>query len=306
MDNQFNKAKGFGEILDQTFRLSKSNFSVFFLIFLILQGPFILLEALVQLAYGTSLFQAGETGAPWYERMISGLGIDEIGVEDDLTVLARDAWVSFIAIISYILYPIAQAAIIIGVLQIKNQRTFTTGILLKGAFSRFGPVIGSSIIYYLIGVAIFVVPFFLLLVFGVISIAVADNVITILLFILSIIALVVFVFYFLLRWYLYLPFVVVEKDFPGIGKSWNITKGHGWRIFGLFAVIFIIMLMVATAVEFTLSFFFGYSVFTTVIASVVALFVNMVTAVALAVIFFDLKVRNHGEDLQMMMDDYKS
>ena len=46
--------------------------------------------------------------------------------------------------------------------------------------------------------------------------------------------------------------------------------------------------------------------FTTVIASVVALFVNMVTAVALAVIFFDLKVRNHGEDLQMMMDDYKS
>lgn len=65
MDPQFNKPKGFGEILDHTFRLSKKRFKDFFLIFLILVGPVYLLDALLQLLGGTNFFReidGGEAG----------------------------------------------------------------------------------------------------------------------------------------------------------------------------------------------------------------------------------------------------
>ncbi|WP_413375328.1 hypothetical protein [Alkalihalobacillus sp. 1P02AB] len=305
MDNQFNKAKSFGEILDQTFRLSKNHFSVFFLVFLILLGPFILLEALVQLSFGASFFQAGDTGAPWYERMFSGLALDE--VEGEMTNLAQDALVSIIGLISFIFYPVAQAAIIIGVFSLRSQKEFTAGTLIKKAFSRFWGILGSSILYYLIMFGIFIVPFIVILVVGIFSVVSIDNAfIGILMMILFIIGFFVAIGYLLIRWSMYLGVVVIDKEAPGIGRSWNLTRGNGWRILGLFIVITIIMLMVSTAIEFTLAFLLGYSVLTSMILSLVSLFVTMVISVAMAIIFFDLKVRNDADDLKTMIDDYKT
>ena len=47
MDERFNRPKGFGEILDLTFSLSKNKFRDFFFISLIFMGPIYLIQALI-------------------------------------------------------------------------------------------------------------------------------------------------------------------------------------------------------------------------------------------------------------------
>ncbi|MFK9093606.1 hypothetical protein ACJEBI_19245, partial [Bacillus salipaludis] len=73
MDTKFKKPKGFGEILDHTFSLTKNRFKEFFMISIIFMGPIYLLQAIIQLASGTSFFRQVGTGNDWFEQILSGL-----------------------------------------------------------------------------------------------------------------------------------------------------------------------------------------------------------------------------------------
>ena len=81
MNERLNRPKGFGEILDLTFSLSKNKFRDFFIISLIFMGPIYLIQALISLSSGVGFFREMGAGGAWYEKIISSFeGAESTGL----------------------------------------------------------------------------------------------------------------------------------------------------------------------------------------------------------------------------------
>ncbi|NMH70845.1 EscU/YscU/HrcU family type III secretion system export apparatus switch protein [Bacillus sp. RO3] len=307
MNVQFSKPKGFGEILDHTFRLSKNRFKDFFLIFLILLGPVYVLQALIELAAGVSFFRTFGTGETWLERVISSFS-GEFSVEDGSEMnIAAELGTGLVGLISMILAPIAQAAILFALLHMRKNEEFTVKLVIKEAFSRFWPIIGSSLLFGLIVFGIVFVPIFIFGMLGIFGAAFLEPGIGVIVAgIVLILAFAVAVAYLLIRWSFYFGAAAVENNAPGLGRSWRLTKKRGWIILGLFIVLGLIIGIISAAFEFTFGLMLGNSVLYGMIVNVVTLFTSMLFAVAFGVIFFDLKTRHDAEDLNEMIDDYNT
>lgn len=295
MKDQFSRVKGFSEILDHTFQLCKSHFSTFFLIFLIILGPLFLLEALLLLASGTSFIRQVGSGSNWFEQILSGYD------ESLNNSMGSDLLIGFAMLV---LTPIAYAAVLFAVLQVKNNEKFTAGTVIKKAFSRFWPVLGSSVIIGAILIGIIIAAAFIIIIPGIIS-SFGDPLIGIILSGVSFLGIGLVVALLFTRFSYYLSTVVFEESFPGFAESWRLTKKHTWRIFGLFLIVILITTIVGVAIEGVFTFILGNSVLYVIIVDLIAILTSMITAAAYAVIYFDLKLRQDGDVLREMIDEYQ-
>lgn len=299
MNNQLNKPKGFGEILDQTFRISKYRFKDFFMILLILVGPVYILQAIIDLATGKNFLRQESTGGTWYENMLNNFELAEVSS----TNLAADIGFAIVSLLVLFTYPVAQAAILIGVNHIKQNREFTIGSLIKQAMGRFFPMIGSTIVYILIAIGIF---------FGLIFISVFASMIFIMLdFVIGLIlSIVLGIFLFLVgaflltRWSFYFGSVVMDKNSPGLTRSWRLSKGRTFRLIGLYLIFIFITFSIAVSLQFSFQAILGDSVLLGLIVSFTTLLTTLIMAVGYAVMYLDLKVRHDADDLRDLIDDY--
>ena len=103
--------------------------------------------------------------------------------------------------------------------------------------------------------------------------------------------------------------VVVERAGPGtaISRSWNLTRDNWWRAFGVVLVVFLIVAVISFA--FT-TVFLG-AVLTDVsevtfatLSTIMSIVINAITyplwAAVITVLYYDLRVRNEGFDLQLL------
>ena len=118
-------------------------------------------------------------------------------------------------IVSMILYFVGQAVILYGAFQAMRGRKVMIGDAIGRAFSRFFSLLGISVLVGF-GVAI---GFMLLIVPGIIL---------------------------ALRWAVAVPACVVENKGPleSMRRSAELTKGHRWKIFGIWVLIAIVAIVV--------------------------------------------------------------
>ncbi|MCG1020885.1 hypothetical protein [Sutcliffiella horikoshii] len=299
MNNQLNKPKGFGEILDQTFRISKYKFKDFFIILLMLVGPIYLLQAIIDLASGKNFLRQEATGENWYETMMSNFEF----AEASSTNLAADLGFAFLSLIVLFTYPIAQAAILIGVNHLKENRDFTIGSLIKQAISRFFPMIGSTIIYVLIALGIFIGLLFTGIFSSMIFIVVEFIIGTILSIVIWI-GLFLIGAFLLTRWSFYFGSVVLDRNSPGLTRSWRLSKGRSFKLIGLYMIFIFITFSIGIALQLSFQAFLGDSVLLGLIVSFTTLVTTLIMAVGYAVMYLDLKVRHDADDLIDLIDDY--
>ncbi|MEO2076169.1 MAG: hypothetical protein ABGX20_12440 [Bacillus sp. (in: firmicutes)] len=300
MDTKFSKPKGFGEILDHTFTLSKSHFKDFFRILLFMMGPLYLLQAIIQLVSGTSFFREVGTGNVWYEQMLSSF--EESGTFDSST-LGADIGVVLVGLFSLILGPVAEAAILLAIDHVRRKEEYTVGSVIKQAFSRFWPMIGSSFLFGLIVFAIILIPILLITLTVVIGIDI-HPVLAILGAILLFLGFAVVVGLLLTRWSFYFGSVVLDKESPGMGRSWRLTRKRTWVLVGLYLVFYLIISSISFAVQMTFGIFLGNSVLLSIISNIATLFTTMIFSVGYGVMYLDLKLRNDADDLRDMIDNY--
>ena len=103
--------------------------------------------------------------------------------------------------------------------------------------------------------------------------------------------------------------VVVERAGPGtsISRSWNLTRGNWWRAFAVVLVVFLIVGVITFAVA---SVFLGAvlteasEVTVAILSTIVDIVINAITyplwAAVITVLYYDLRVRNEGFDLQLL------
>jgi MFS family permease len=146
-----------------------------------------------------------------------------------------------------------------------GRRDYTVGSLLTSVTPVLGPLIGAGL---LAGIATGI-GFILLIVPG--------------LFLLTI-------------WAVLAPVIVIERPgvFPAFGRSRDLVRGHGWQVFGVIVVLFLIQLVVAAiarAIVVGLTDTFAGAALADLITR---LLVAPLSALAAAILYFELR-RLHGE-----------
>lgn len=302
--SKLNRPKRFGEILDVTFKLSKSHFKVFFFASLLFFGPFFLIKALARLSTGTSFFREVGVGEGWLDRMLSSFGEDMMA-EEGAPLTGADVIIGFVDFISLIVYPLLYAAIILGINHLRKNENFTIGTIVKETFSRFWAIVGSSILYGLItgGLILAAILGIFMITFSAFFMGpVASIIFTVIIFLAAAIP----IFYLLTRWSFYIGSVVIDYESPGFTRSWNLTRGRVWNIIGLYIIFTLIIITIGIAVEAAFGALLGISVLFTLIQDVLSAFTTMIFGIGFAVVFFDLKIRHDGDDLKDMINEYNS
>lgn len=302
MTKPVKKPMDLGSILDRTFQLLKEKFVPFFMIMLILTGPFYVFGLLTDIAFGTSLFRevipkTGDQFTDFLNR-ISGASpsIEFPFININAGVITFGILAGLSAII---LLPLARASIIAAIDQLQNEDAVSVKAAIKRAFSRFWPLLGSSIVYSLC-------IFGILIGFSLILILTAFLTLPGIIFVVIIyLAGLIFTLYLAVRWTFYYPAVLFEKVAPGLRKSWQLTRGSFWRLIGIYIVIFIITSVIKGVISAVVNGFLGGSILSEVISDLVAIMADMVTSIGFAVVYFDLRVRNDNDDLLDMLEDYK-
>ncbi|GIN90934.1 hypothetical protein J22TS1_19850 [Siminovitchia terrae] len=297
MDERFSRPKGFGQILDHTFSLSKRHFKDLFLIFLIFMGPIYLLQAIIELASGVSFFREVGVGETWYEQILTSFDDTE-----DVN-LGADLGIALVGLISIFVAPVATAAVMFAVDHMRKGEEYTVGSVIKQAFSRYGPMLGSTILFGVIAFCLFVVPVIIITIAGVVG-AIVLPVVGIILAILLFVGFFIGIGLLLTRWSFYFGSVVFEEETPGLSRSWKLTKGRTWVLFGLFIIFSLIVTMISTILEMTFGLVLGNSVLLSLIINAVSIFTTMIFSVGYAVMYFDLKIRHDADDLKEMIGEY--
>jgi hypothetical protein len=305
MEKWIEKPREFGEILDLTFLVIRKQFAKIFLIMLILGGPILLVQAMAMYSGGMPVLP-GSTGESLSSLDSFLLSIESSGIDQALANVGGIEFAILIitlALLTIVLLPVAMAAIIILTDKVKNGETVEIGSIIKQAFSRFGALLGGSIVYFLLLIGLILVPslsFPFLFLAGNLDVGP-------LLIIGSIVAGLAYLFgvvYLLTRWGFYFPAIVFEKVSPGVGKSWRLTKGQFWRLVGLYIVLNIIVTMITFALQFVSTIFLSGSILGYLFDTLFTALSYVIMNVAFAVVYFDLRVRNEGADIQEMLDTY--
>lgn len=302
LEEKFKKPKGAGEILDHTFSLSKSNFKNFFMVLLILMGPVYLLEAIIELVSGTSFFKESGSGSS-FEQMLSSFNGDPQTVNPDS--LGADSGILLVALLGFLVFPIAEAAILIAVNHIQKKEEYTVKMLIRQAFSRFWPILGSNLLFGLINFALFFIPIIIIAFMGYslfeinMALGISAAIIISIGFLLGLALLII-------RWSFYFAAVALEKKSPGLKRSWRLSRKRTWKLLGLYLVFLFITSALSAGVQMSFGILLGDSVLTSIISNVVSLVTTMFFTVGYAVMYFDLKIRHDADDLKEMIDDYNT
>lgn len=304
MDTKFSKPKSFGEILDHTFSLSKNRFKDFFTILLIFMGPVFVLEAIIQLVSGTSLFVEKGSGNNWVEQALSSFEksntIDSSSLSEVIGPLIATV---IAALLGAIFYPVAEAAILLAINHIRKNEEYTVKSVIKQAFSRYWPILGSTILFGLIAIGMMMVPFIVIFLVGVIGSAISPFV-GIPLAILFFLGGAVGIGLLLTRWSFYFGSVVLDRDAPGLSRSWRITRKRTWITMGLYIVFYLIITSISFAVKSTFAVVLGNSVLLNIIVNLTSLLTTLFFSVGYAVMYLDLKLRHDADDLKELIENY--
>jgi hypothetical protein len=106
------------------------------------------------------------------------------------------------------------------------------------------------------------------------------------------------------------PAVVFERKGPfgAIGRSWSLTRGNFWRTLGTLVVVFLITFVLQLVLGGVVGGILGASDSGELTVAIVLTLVNLITlaltyplwAAVSTVLYYDLRVRNEGFDLQLL------
>jgi hypothetical protein len=191
-----------------------------------------------------------------------------------------------------ILLPFSLGAVYRAVTDVALGRPATIGVVLRETLARYWPLLGLVGLFFVFGV-----------------VWVIAEVIGFVLLILPGLAVFCAAAYFLVRWSLTVAAMMAEDIGPirGLGRSWNLVKGQWWRTFGILVVVAILQTIISSALSILfqlIATIFSTGDFQAALVSVgstlLSALVSPITTIAVVLLYFDLRVRKEGLDLDQL------
>jgi hypothetical protein len=270
------------ELLDELFRLYRRHFSLIVGIALLVALPGLVWS----LATGVYRLNSGS-----YTNLFTATGTSTVAFNSQQFSNLLGT-LSLGALGALILLPFSLGAVYRAVTDVALGRPATIGVVLRETLARYWPLLG------LVG---------LFFVFALVW-AIAELIGFVLL-ILPGLAVFCAAIFFLVRWSLTVAAMMAEDMGPirGLGRSWNLVKGQWWRTFGILVIVTILQ----TIITYALFILFGLiaALFSTgdfqaalvqVGSTLLSALVSPITTIAVVLLYFDLRVRKEGLDLDQL------
>lgn len=309
---------GVGKLLDRSFEVYRKHFGAFFLMTLMLFGPFLLLQDILIFDLGSMSFFVQDTdGSDFWESMAGRFAAEESIMTDQIGFLLLYLLV-VLPLMAFGAYPQLLSGSILLTKAAIEGRELGIRDALKQSFRRFWPLVGATAVYALVIIGI-ILGFMLVcaLFFFLITLASGatfdslfegDGVGPIVFAIFFVIAYVVFLLvimvvpgFFMLRWGFYLPYTLLEGEGVALGKSWRLTQGNFWRLFGLYLVLVVLYSVLSGGLQAVITAAMGISIISQLIMLLVSCLLTPGMMIVYALAYFDLRVRKEGTDLFSML-----
>lgn len=214
-------------------------------------------------------------------------------------------------------------ALAFAVSEWRMGRRVTIGGAYRQALRRWPSLLGSAILIQLfsfLGFGFAFAPFFLTTIAS--SLAPSNPALVLGATLLSCVSLLGFipaliaVVYLTLRWSLTTPAIVLENldALGGMGRSWRLVKGSLWRTLAVLLIVGVLVNLLTYIVVFGLQFgtvalLRSSVVLTTIMTSVGGVVVGAVIKpleyAVITLLYYDLRIRREGYDLQLALDQLK-
>jgi len=192
----------------------------------------------------------------------------------------------------FFLLPISIGAVYRAVTDVALGRPATIGSVLRETLARYLPLLG------LVGLGILIFIGWII-----------AEIIGFVLLVLPGLAVFCAAIYLAVRWTLTVAAMMAEDIGPirGLGRSWNLVSGSWWRTLGILLIVGILQ----TIISYGLFILFGViaALFSTgdfqaavvqVGGTLLTALVSPITTIAITLLYFDLRVRNEGLDLDQL------
>ncbi|WP_418605755.1 glycerophosphoryl diester phosphodiesterase membrane domain-containing protein [Georgenia sp. SUBG003] len=290
-----------GEILDGGFRAIRANPKVMFGLSLLVMGAMAVIEAVI-----LGLFM-GQV-IPLLDSTTSPETLSALGAGSALGMLATGIGV-------YIASIVLTALLIISVSQSVIGRVATVGEVWANARGQVWRLVGLTLLlgvgWVVVVVAIAVLT--ALLVGGIVAaLGDAAPAVAVIVVLLVILAAVVGAAFFAVRLTLSAPALMLERTgvLESLRRSWSLTRGHFWRIFGSLALAVVIVSVISYALMIPLSLGMAFTgtdmtamVVTMIVSTVISVLVSALTtpflAAVLALVYIDVRMRKEGLDVEL-------
>jgi hypothetical protein len=264
---------GLAELLDETFRIYRRDLGLFAGLSLAVTLPGVIM----------GLLAGSYRSVGWMTRFFQSLGNP-----DAMQAMAQtpppqgDPALSLLAtIVRLIMFPLTLGVIVYAANQVMNGRTTTILRALEGTLQRYWALAGLSLLIGLVvfsGIVVLTIPV---------------------------------VIWLLVRWGVSVPALLAEGLSPvdALGRSWGLVDGRWWRTVGIFCLVLLLTGVASAMVEFMAGFIIGLipalgedfrSGLAVVAASLAGALVAPVTYIAITLMYYDLRVRREGFDLDQL------
>jgi hypothetical protein len=291
------RPRGIGELLDGAFTLYRRNFLLLVAIAAVVQVPLAVLQLLA--------YQLADVGGRLssLQDLISSVNTQGFTTSEQQSQIAGDlgafaAYFGAVFLVQFLVaYPLSLAATTSAVSARYLDQPATVSGSYAAALSRWRPLIAMVLWLVLIVGGAFAASVLLAVLTGSSAVVV-------------LVMLVVFVFaaIVLVRTTVAPQAIVLERKsgWAGLGRSSALTRGSSWRIFGIRLLLWLISSIAAAVITLPVTAAVGGTALGTqqvvgqAAQAVVAVFVAPITLVTLTLLYYDLRIRREGFDIEML------
>lgn len=289
---------GIAKILDLSFQIYRKHFVKLYLLMLILIAPInLVLDFLINDYSRMSFLPSLATNLSMDSFMENLANQETDGAFEPLKL--------FLLLAAMMLFwlgtVVAQSSIVFMVQSVSQSNTLQLKEMLKSSLKRLGSLVGSTFVFTVILFVVAVIVLFVGFGMGFSIITNGDVVGVIVITILMLVLIPIALSFFFIRWGYYIPFVALEGESIGLGKSWHLTKGNFWRLCFIYFVILVITYIFVSIFNVIFMGLFETSIIGKLLIVLFDLILTPLLMVTYAVTYFDLKVRKEGIDLQDMI-----
>ena len=289
---------GLGEILDDIFRIYRRHFLLLIGISLILSLP----NLMVQLASGTANLLGLSLS------VFNNLGRPPPFAEEPFLPVPNFFLIGVSYLVLLLAVPFTMGAISQAAIDIALARPVTIRSVFSRVLARYLPLLLLSLLFaamVLVGIGVcvglligaYVATGLLGLVFG--------------LGVIVFFAAVIVAVFLAVRWSVAVPALLAERLGPvrAIGRSWGLTRGNWWRLFGTLIVMYLLQTLIASALGvFAFPVAIAVPFVEPVVRGAIALTISTAaSAVTLPIdylcfvlLYFDLRIRHEDFDLDQL------
>jgi hypothetical protein len=273
---------GIGQIFDRSFRLYRQNFIQFLAIVAVIHVPVVLIQVGIQ-SYVFGKLQ---------EQMATG---------EFVATSVADSLVPHIAVglLGWLAMLLASGALAKGIAESYLGHSVSVGGVYRFVLPKLWALVVATIV---------VVGLVFLIMLPTIGIAIASESVA-LSIIVGLVSLI-FVLIVILRLWLATQIVVIENTggLKAVGRSWGLTRGYGGKIFLVLLVIGIIGMVADWGAGLVTGPMVGRDnlqsalVIQGLVGAIVGILIAPITAGALVMLYFDLRIRKEAFDLEMLAE----